>query len=250
MRPFLRTLLALALATPIAACTVGDLTGPGGGGSGDDTGGGDDTGDDVAGPDAAVAPDFTATMTPATLSTALNSETRYTLTLESSNFEGPVTLTATGVPATWTTSFEPSTVAMALDGTTTVQLVVQVPSNGEAMTATLGVEASGSPGTKVVSSQLVVANELTVVIPSGTATGGHQFPGRIDLKLGATLKVINSDGTLHRIHSDGGAGFPHQDNDMTQGQSYSVIPGDLGEYRFYCHIHGTGTGVTNLVVGE
>ena len=189
-------------------------------------------------------------MTPPTLATVLSSETRYTITLQSTNYEGPVTLITTGVPASWTTTFEPATVVLALDGTTTVELLVQVPSNGEATTATLGVEATASPGTRAVSSQLVVANELSVAIPSGSGTGGHQFPGRIDLKLGATLKIVNSDGTLHRIHSDGGPGFPHQDNDMTQGQMYQVIPGDVGQYNFYCHIHGVGTGVTNLVVAE
>src|SRR5688500_11107915 len=113
----LRAVLAILLATPLAACTVGDITG-GPGGGGDDTGGGDATGG--PGPDAALIPDYSLTMTPPTASTTLGTVTSYSVTLSSSNFEGPVTLTATGLPASWTAEFSPPSPTLELDGSAIV----------------------------------------------------------------------------------------------------------------------------------
>jgi plastocyanin len=243
----LRALAVLLLATPLAACTVGDITS--GGGGGDDTGGGgDDTGG--GGADAAVTPDYSLTMTPPTASTTLGTVSNYSLTLSSTNFEGPVTLTATGLPASWTAEFAPPTVTLGRDDTAIVALSITVPPNGDAAPAgmTIGVDAQAAPGLRQASTVLTVANEYVVAIPAGAGSGAHQFPGRIDLKLGASLRILNSDTTLHRIHSNGGAGFPHQETSMGQGESYPVTPEDVGGYLFYCHDHGEGTGVTNLVV--
>jgi len=242
----LRTLLALLLATPLAACTVGDITG-GGGGGGDDVAAGDDEG---PGPDAAVVtPDFAVAMTPPTQTTTLGTVVSYSVTLTSTNFEGPVTLVATGLPATWTATFEPPTVDLDLDGSAIVALSISVPTNGDPATdAAIGIDAQGAPGLRQASSLMTVSNEYVLAIPDGSGGGPHQFPARIDLKLGASLRILNSDTTLHRIHSNGGDGFPHQEGSMGQGESYPVTPGDVGGYTFYCHEHGEGTGVTNLVV--
>ena len=108
--------------------------------------------------------------------------------------------------------------------------------------------AQASPGERTSAAQLNVLNELFLAIPAGSANGGHQFPDTLQLRRGARLTIRNDDTTLHRIHSDGGGGFPHQDNDMATGQSYSVVPTDAGNYRFYCHTHGEGTGDTTLAV--
>jgi plastocyanin len=242
----LRALLLVLLATPLAACTVGDITN-GGGGGGDDVAAGDD---EAPGPDASPDPDYALTMTPPSAATTLGTTTNYSVTLTASHFEGPVTLAATGVPASWTATFEPPTVTLGLDDTAIVALSIQIPTDGEAATTpvTIGVDAQAAPGLRQVSSQLTVANELVVAIPDGTGGGAHAFPDRIDLRLGATLRILNSDTTQHRIHSDGGPGFPHQDESMAQGEAYVVTPGDVGGYNFYCHDHGVGTGVTNLVV--
>lgn len=240
----LRSLVVLLLATPLAACTVGDITG---GGGGDDVGGGDDTG---PGPDAAVIPEYSLTMTPLTASTTLGTVTSYSLTLTSDNFEGPVTLAVTGLPASWTAELSPTMVVLGVDSDTAiVALTITVPSNGDPATdAVIGVDAQAAPGLRQASSLMTVANEYIHAIPAGSGTGQHQFPGRIDLKLGASLRVLNSDTTLHRIHSNGGPGFPHQEGSMGQGEAYVVTPEDVGDYTFYCHDHGEGTGVTNLVV--
>jgi plastocyanin len=243
-----RLLLVLAAAAPLAACTVGDITGPGGG---DDDGiSGDDDGDDTAaGPDAGVEPSYSLTMTPPQVATTLGTESHYTITLASTNFTGPVSLSVSGLPADWMATFEPTAVTMPLDGTTTVDLTITVPTTAAGATTQIGVNASAAPGTHEASAQLAVANEYIMTIGDGTGTGAHAFPSNLQLKLGATLRIMDADtGTPHRIHSDGGDGFPHQDASMEAGQEYAVTPGDLGGYRFYCHDHGEGTGATNLTV--
>ena len=69
------------------------------------------------------------------------------------------------------------------------------------------------------------------------------------INAGTMLRFINYDTAPHRVHSDGGAGFPHQDFDMGPGQEYDVTPtGTSTTYRFYCHSHGESTGETNLTV--
>lgn len=237
--------IGLLLSLLVPACTVGEVL-PGGGGD-DQIGGGDDT--SGVGPDAAVeAPeDFSLAMTPPAIDTTLGTTTHYTLTLQSDNFAGPVTLTATGVPTGATATFAPASVTLPLDGQVTVDLAIVTTSEFAAGTSTIAVEAVAAPGTHSASGSYVVANEYIYTI-GAVGTGAHGFPSTMRLPLGAKLTIKNGDTIGHRIHSDGGAGFPHQDATMPAGASYSVTPGDVGGYTFYCHDHGVGVGVTNLVV--
>lgn len=231
----------------LPACTVGEVIGTPGGG--DDTGG-----DDISevGPDAMPAEDpenFTMTMSPSTLTTTLGTTSHYTLTLTSDNFTGPVTLALTGVPAGWTTTFNPANPVVPLDGELIVDLAVMLPTDTDATTTTIGVTAwADGPGTKAAQASMTVTNDYILEIANGTGTGSHGMPGTLNLPLGATLHIQNGDLTPHRIHSDGGLGFPHQDASMAQGAEYTVTPGEISSYSFYCHDHGVGTGVTNLVV--
>jgi hypothetical protein len=243
-----RPLLALLLATPLAACTAGDITG---GGGGDDGVSDDSSGDDVAaGPDASVQ-DFSVSMSPTTVATTLGTENHYTVTLDSSHFSGPVTLTATGVPAGWNVTFSPSaTVTVPEDGQVTADMTVAVPTDVAGMNANVGVMAQAAPGQRSATGALNVANEYDLIIPDGTKNTTHPFPSTLRLKVGVTLKIKTLDSQApHRIHSDGGDGFPHQDTDMTNGQSYDVTPTDTtATYHFYCHDHGEGLGATNLTM--
>jgi hypothetical protein len=241
-----RLFLAVLLATPLAACTAGDITG----GGDDSVGGDDDGGDDVAGgPDAAIA-DFSVSLSPTQQATTLGTETRYTVTLDSSNFGGPLTLSATGVPEGWVATFDPSpTVTVPVDGQAVATLVVTVPSDAIASNASIGVTAAGSPGSHAAGAALQVANEYILDIPDGTRNTAHPFPTNLQLRVGVTLRIRNQDSQApHRIHSDGGLGFPHQDESMTVGQEYDAAPGEAGGFRFYCHDHGEGLGATNLVM--
>lgn len=239
--------LAVLLTLPLSACTVGEITS----GGGDDTGGDDDIGDDDPGdsPDAAPVPSYAIAVTPPAQTTDLGTELRYTVVLSSSNFTGVVELAAAGVPESWTATFSPSAaITVPLDGTATAELVVTVPTDAEATTAAISIDATAAPGERVASASATVNNQLVLEWGVGTGGGNHGFPNNLALRLGATLHIRNGDTTQHRVHSDGGPGFPHQETSIGQGQEYVVIPGDVGGYRFYCHDHGDGTGVTNLTV--
>ena len=73
--------------------------------------------------------------------------------------------------------------------------------------------------------------------------------GQIRMKRGALLRVANTDGVAHRIHSDGDVpGFPHQPASMAAGATYDVTLGATGTDMFYCHDHGQGTGAVRLTV--
>jgi plastocyanin len=240
--PSARSLLASLLLAPLAACTVGDITGAGGGA-------GDDVEDDPGvAPDAAPPPDFAVTLAPARLETTLATESTFTLTLTSERFTGPVSLAATGVPEGYTARFAPTAVTLPVDGVATVELIVAVPAGASGAAATIGVEATAAPGLRQASAELEVAPVFVLDLPTGTGTGAHPFAPTLELKLGTTLRIRNLDATGHRIHSDGGPGFPHQPATMVQGQEYVVTPGDVGNYRYYCHDHGEGRGVTRLTV--
>jgi len=238
---------ALLLALLVApACTVGEVIG---GPSGDDTGlGGDD--EVGVGPDGSVADpeEFSVAMTPPSITTTLGTTSHYTLTLQSDNFAGPVTLAATGVPTGATVTFTPPAPTLPLDGTVTVDVAVVITAEFIAGTSTIGVDATATPGLRSATGEYVVTPDYILDITLGTGTGAHPFPSTLRLPLGTELHIRNVDTTGHRIHSDGGLGFVHQPATMPQGAEYAITPGEVAAYTFYCHDHNVGSGVTNLVV--
>lgn len=238
--------LALVLcALLLAACDVGStIPGPGGD---------DDPGVDAAPVeiDAAPVPAYTVAVDPPTLSTTLGAEVTYIVTVRGSAFSGPVTLAASGMPASWVVTFTPATVEAIDGGTVASEMKVRVPSNGEPAVAgqAIAVDANGAPGPRTATTSLTVANEYTVSLTSGTGAGPHwgvMSGGLLRLRAGATLKITNNDTVGHRIHAGGGV-FAHQDTTMAPGQSYDVVVLD-GSDLFYCHDHGQGTGEVNVNV--
>lgn len=233
----------------LAACEVG-VTPPGGGG-----------GDDVADPQVDAAPTpidapaatYALAVTPATAATILGTETTFTVTLTSSNFDGPVALAATGAPASWQVAITPATVTLTDGGTATAQVKVTIPSNGDAAPAgrMLTIDATASAGAQSATAALTVAKEYAVTIGAGTGAGSHFGALRgalVRVKSGTVLHVRNADTTAHRVHTGGGiGGFPHQDETMGNGQAYTVTVQD-GSDVFYCHVHERGAGDVNLVV--
>lgn len=242
-----RTAAALLWLVPIAvlaACDVGSaLPGPGG----DDD---DDPGADAAvSVDAAPVPAYTVALDPPTATTELGTEVTYIVTVGATDFSGPVTLAATGLPASWTVTFTPATIDAVDGGTAASEMKIVIPPNGDAVATgqTLTVETTAAPGAHTATASLTVANAYTFAISTGTGIGAHfgaMSGGLLRLRAGSTLKILNSDGTGHRIHAGGGV-FPHQDNVMAQGESYTVIVAD-GSDTFYCHTHGQGTGEVNV----
>jgi|GEM_PF-1685713 len=243
------TLLAILSLSALAACEVGVTP----------AGGGDDDGDDDVQVDAAPAIDAAAAVyqlavTPATASTILGTDTTFTVTVDAQRFDGPVTLTATGAPTSWTVAITPSTVNVIDGGSATATVKVTIPPNGDAAAAgqvlTINAESTVA-GAESSTAVLTVAKEYDFKIGSGTGAGTHFGAlngGVVRVKAGTLVKIQNLDGTQHRIHSGGGiGGFPHQDNNMASGDAYAVTVTD-GSDSFYCHIHGQNTGDVNLVV--
>ncbi len=236
----------------VTACGVGEITGPGPG-PGGNGGDGPDARIATPGPDAQQS--FAVAVTSPTTETTLGTEVHYTVTVSSTNFAGLVALNPTGAPASWTVTVEPAQLQVPLDGSITADVKVVIPPNAAELTGAIGVSAYGAPGTQTATGPtLTVANRYDVTIAPGTAGGDHKLPPRVELRLGATLRVIDADATAnvaHRVHSDsGGSGFPHQDNDMASGDHYDITPTETGSFKWYCHIHGQANNGdnSNLVI--
>jgi plastocyanin len=236
------SMLALFLVGLLAGCGIGEITGPGssddpdGGAAGDDD---DDDDDDVVDPgaDAAVA-DYLLSVDPLAASTTLNTTTAFTVSVESQHFAGPVSLTATGLPASWQVTFSPSaTVNLVEDGAVTVTMTVIVPSNGAATVGALAIGASAAPGARSAGASLTVDDVLVMAIAPGTGDGPHAWPPTLDVNVGTTIRFSNGDSAVHQVHSDnGGAGFPHGDP-LGPGDSAEVTITTDGELPYYCHEH-------------
>ena len=247
----LRSLIGLvSLLIVVPACTVGDVSGPGGGGGSLDAGA-DDSGDAAPnGPDPTPA-NFTLALTPPSVDTTLGTEVELSVVLSSINFAGPATLTAIGVPDSWSIAFDPPVVSLSLDGVATATMMVTVPTNAEATIGQIQVEAAAAPGQRAALASVNVANQVIVRVPTGTGAGAHPFPAPLEIRLGAQVTIANDDPALHRIHSDNNSeGFPHQDDEMGAGGAYSFTITQPGSYNYYCHIHDVGAGVGRIVVSN
>ena len=247
IRSRLGLLPAIAL-LGLAACEVGVTP------AADDVGGDDD---DVQ-PDAreidAPAATYSLAVTPPTAATTLGTDTTFTVTVDPQHWSGPITLAATGVPATWNVQITPATLTVTDGVAATATVRVTVPSNGDAAPtgATLAIDAtSTAAGARSATASLTVAKTLIVTIGNPVGTGTH-FGARngslLRVKSGTRLEIQNDDGTAHRIHTGGGiGGFIHQPTNMGTGQMYAVTVTD-GSDVFYCHVHERGAGEVNLVV--
>jgi plastocyanin len=231
-----------------SGCMVGDISDPGPG----DPGPGQQDPDPDPEPEPEPDPDYSLLLTPDSQELTLGTSTELLLAVSSSHFDGAVSLAASGVPESWIVTFDPPQVALLADETAEVRVLVEVPSGAEATTATLAVLASAEIGTRDAIAEVTVDNLLLVPIEAGTGEEAHSFPQVAEVRLGATIRFVNYDGDLHRIHaSDGDAGFPHQggpgmvpsDGEGLPGGAYTVEITAAGEYEYYCHEHGRGSGV-------
>src|SRR5688500_13917344 len=110
LRPFAAA-LAIALC-PLAACTVGEVTGPGvgdpdGEGDGDGDGSGDGDGDGSGDGDGDGEPaSVSIEVLPGLAEMTLGTSATFDVVVTSDNYAGSVGLSMTGVPASWQVSFE------------------------------------------------------------------------------------------------------------------------------------------------
>ncbi len=239
--PVVRAAVLVGLGFGLAACDVGEVA-PGG-----DPGTAPDAGVDAA------AADFGLTVSPGA-GTSLGTTVELTVDLTSRHFAGPVALTASGAPASWTVAILPPTVTLDDGGTASATVRITIPTNGDGAPAGLPVTilGQGAPGARAATAMVTVANVYTLAIGTPGASGQHfgmMAGGQLRMRRGARLRIPNTDSIAHRIHSDAGVdGFPHQAASMAAGAAYEVTLGATGSDLFYCHDHGQGTGAVRLTV--
>jgi hypothetical protein len=143
---------------------------------------------------------------------------------------------------------DPGNITLASNAYGVALLTVSVPSDGDAGMATFDITAQAGANTVHASADLNVANEYIVTIADGTGSGDHHFPTFLQLRVGAKLRILDDDSLVpHQIHADGGGGFAHQNGDMTQGQEYDITTTSASTTsQFYCHDHGTGSGLSQV----
>ena len=198
-----------------------------------------------------VAPSaaYSLSVTPPAGPTTLGTHLSFGVNLASSGFAGPVTLSATGAPASWQVAFSPSaTVNLTSGGSGSAMVTITIPSNGAAAPsgAPITIHGTASAGSQSDVATVTVANQYVIAIADGTGAGAHwgALTGTtLDLAVGATLVIRNDDSVVHQVHAGApGLGLPHQAGDMATGQSYTSSPLLAGQDLIYCHDHGTGSG--------
>ena len=171
-----------------------------------------------------------------TFSVSLTSEGGYT---------GEVQLQAQGLPPSWVATFTPPTATVAANGSTSVQLRIDIPTLADARMAPLVIAAAGPGGSGAVMPLAVnVAPEVIIHIPPGALNMGVNAFGTAPTQVrylapGTKVTWKNDDSIQHRIHGPGTNGFTHQlDNDMLKpGGSYSVTITAAANFDYFCHTH-------------
>ena len=192
-----------------------------------------------------------AVTTAPTAQLTLGNEADFAVSITPENgFTGPVTFSATGAPASWQVSFEPAVVNIVDGVVGTTNLRVVVPSDAEALTAQIALQANAAPGLRQGAVSVEVENRFILDIPDGTGDGAHTaFANVPPVRLGATIAIQNSDSVAHRIHAgDRDVGFPHQPNAMGTGEAYVVNITATGSFEFYCHEHERAAGEGALII--
>ncbi|HUQ07197.1 MAG TPA: hypothetical protein VM261_32120 [Kofleriaceae bacterium] len=190
-------------------------------------------------------------MTPPARSTTLGTTTRFNVAITSNNFAGTVNLSQTGGAAGWTKSL-PASISITSGATQNVNFDITIATNGAAATGGTNLTVSATVSGQAAvsdSSTLTVADEVILDIANGTGNGAH-WGGMTTLTMrnGSRLTVTNQDGIAHRMHYGGIIdGVDHPATDMQPGGSSSVVLGSAGTDTVYCHVHGQGTGMFNLV---
>jgi plastocyanin len=226
----------------VAACggeyATGDLGAGGDGGQADVDAGG---------------PDFAMRVSPLSAELVLGETRTFTVEVRSlGGFAGPVALTMPSLPASWQAELAGS-VTVPADGVASVELTITIPTDAEATQASWHVDGTGAPGTRSsLEADVLVKPELVIHIPpdaknqpeisfgpaNGIATVRFVAPG-------TRITWVNDDSEPHRIHANdisAAAGFPHQQEDLMPGDSYSVTINAPGEHDYGCHIHSQMVG--------
>ena len=201
-------------------------------------------GEDFEGVPVCAADPFAVGATPAAQTGSLGTQHRYLVKVRSCAASGTVTLGASGGPASWTTTLDPTSLTLASGSVGVALFNVAVPTNGDAGLASFDFSATNNATAYHGSATLDIANEWILhFAPDGTGSdlSRHNFPPTLSLKVGAKIRLISDDTTEHHlIHGDGG--LPHQSVagiGLGAGEEYDMtINSPIAAGHIYCHSHG------------
>jgi plastocyanin len=205
-------------------------------------------GDFIFGEDFDVTPSCTGITPPAIViatspierNSTLGTQNRYLIHIRSCGYTGTVTLTDDDVPVTWGALIDPATPTIQSGKAINALLSIAVPTEGEAIGASISLNASTNAMTTHGQVNLTIANEWIYTFVDGTGSGDHHFPPTLRLKLGTKVRFIDQDTvTAHRVHANGitGSGFEHESSDLHAGGEYDQTPLIMDTYVLLCHDH-------------
>lgn len=188
------------------------------------------------------APDFTVSVdTPA--ATTLGTQVVLHVHLTSTGDSGTVTLNVTGADTTWTLTPPVGPVTLGLNGQTTANFTIAIPTNGDPAPTGHSINIDAAIGSlhHGAATSLTVGNEFIIPILRGVA-GHWPFANRdtFHLNAGTVLTFRNDDTLNHIIHSNGGVGIAHQSTGgvgTPPGGTYSQTSNGTGGTLITCHSH-------------
>lgn len=218
------------------------------------TGGVTSTGGTSATGGATQSPTRLDVTTPSVLTTELGTTNTINVTLTgSSGFAGAVALNATVLDGSnaplsgWTFSIDTPNVVLPQNGSTTVHLTVNIPTEnkGLAATATVTATSAATSGTWSTATDITVQNQYTIkmdVTAGPTPACVYPPAGTTSITVGTKIRWLNvSTSNNITIHSNGAlSGCPHQaDPGSVPGTAYEcTITQVTSSFTWYCHAPG------------
>ena len=188
--------------------------------------------------------DFTLSIHDAPGTMWLGTTTGFSVRVLSDDYAGSVTLSAEGLPDGWVVEWADEVIELDADEPVIVEGTITVASDGTPAPegGTIVISGTGEPGTRTVELDVTVDDEVRITIPSAVGADGDHWGavegGTLRMRVGTPLRIVNGDGTQHRVHtSDAIVGLPHQPASMGFQQSYVGVPGSAGSDAIYCHDH-------------
>lgn len=206
-----------------------------------------------------------------TISTELKSSHPITLTLNGvGGFGETVNIAASAVDANnqplagWTVTLATTSIAVPMNGTSTVVATLKVPSTNSGLAGRVKVDVMSSVGTQSVTTDVTVANQITWNVKIDTVNGGCIYPSAADggnqataipVTVGTKLRFLNNGTANLVVHTSGGNGITHQglapnglaDPTTEPNTAYELpLAGPAnGSVNWYCHDPSDDPGQAN-----
>jgi hypothetical protein len=247
MRKLSVALLGLAL---LGGCDVGST--PAGTGGADAAAGGGDGGG-TGGDAASATPALAISASAAAITAEMYDSQKVTITVQGSGgFAGAVNLTASivdaaGVPYTdVTVTLASPTVTLTADGVATVEATIATTNKFPVPATTLSLKIDAVAGavtaTLPANPSVNIDGQYTLRVANAGASCSFPAAPAGPLLVGTKMRFLNTSATIAvTIHTNGGAGIPHQNTAQTlaQNEAYERTATAVGNLIWYCHAPDT-----------